>query len=302
MSVRATPHLPCRFDCPDTVRLGAALLELGRSLGFDREIDDLLTVLSWPVEWSALHGICEIRTPIFKVVTCTDATATTYRVRLPGSAYPDEGAAGLAFPYRPPVRQRASLSRSFRSGLAHAEASEKSIDGSRQNGFASPHAMNVAHAPLVTAAAGLLDHHGGAVLDLGCGNGALLKKINALRPNAIPYGIDRNKAAIAVARSAMPEFAANFWVGDIWQEAALWTRRFRLVLLSLRRFEEIDDATAAALIEKLGRQAEQVLVYAYAEQGRSALNTQVAAQFGLALAPPSGSEPSVSWARLRFDQ
>jgi hypothetical protein len=57
-------------------------------------------ILSWPAEWSSLHGIAEIRTPILKISTNTDAVDTTCVVRFLGSGYPEEGAFGLAFPYQ----------------------------------------------------------------------------------------------------------------------------------------------------------------------------------------------------------
>ena len=79
MGARAVPHLPCRFDCEPTVALAQQCLAVGRAAGFDTEMDWLLEILRWPVEWSALHGIAEIRTPVLKVSTRTDATATEVR-------------------------------------------------------------------------------------------------------------------------------------------------------------------------------------------------------------------------------
>ena len=32
-----------------------------------------MEILSWPVEWSVLHGIAEIKTPIFRVISRSDA-------------------------------------------------------------------------------------------------------------------------------------------------------------------------------------------------------------------------------------
>jgi hypothetical protein len=102
MGVRPVPHLPCRFDCEASGELGRRFVAAGRRAGFGEEMDWLLEILSWPVEWSALHGIAEIKTPVLKVSTRTDATAITYTVRRAGTAYPAEGAQGLKFPYRMP--------------------------------------------------------------------------------------------------------------------------------------------------------------------------------------------------------
>src|SRR5690606_6373845 len=75
IGVRAVPHLPHSFDCPKTVELGRKLIDVGRAHGYQEEMDWLLEMLSWPVEWSALHGIAVIVTPVLKISTNTDATA-----------------------------------------------------------------------------------------------------------------------------------------------------------------------------------------------------------------------------------
>jgi hypothetical protein len=102
MGIRAIPHMPCRSDCDPSAEVGKKMVEIGREMGYDTEIDWLLDILSWPVEWSALHGIAEVKTPVLKVTTRTDATASKYVVRRVGDAYPIEGGHGLSFPYRAP--------------------------------------------------------------------------------------------------------------------------------------------------------------------------------------------------------
>jgi hypothetical protein len=58
-----------------------------------------MELLDWPVEWSALHGIAEIRTPVVKIATRTDPTPERYVVRWMGKSFPADGARGLMFPY-----------------------------------------------------------------------------------------------------------------------------------------------------------------------------------------------------------
>lgn len=99
LDVRATPHRPCRFDCPETLALGEQILASGRRMGYADEVEWLEEVLSWPVEWSAMHGIAEIKTPILRLISNTDATSSKYTVRVHGTSYPDEGAHGGTFPY-----------------------------------------------------------------------------------------------------------------------------------------------------------------------------------------------------------
>ena len=101
VNVRALPHLPCRFDCPNSQALANQWTDLGRSLGFREEMEWLTDILSWPAEWSALHGIAEIRSPILKACACTqtDATAQKYAVRWLGNTYPANAPRGVVFPY-----------------------------------------------------------------------------------------------------------------------------------------------------------------------------------------------------------
>jgi hypothetical protein len=102
LGVRAVPHRPCSYRCGATVTVAAELQNLvGDSKGREDEgYTWLIPVLSWPVEWSALHGIAEVRSPIVKVCMATDSTVGKYVVQWFGDDYPDEGASGLAFPYR----------------------------------------------------------------------------------------------------------------------------------------------------------------------------------------------------------
>jgi len=104
VGVRAVPHLPCRFSCPESGSFGSALLELGDELGFTGEMADLKEILNWSFEWSALHGVAEVRTPVMKVAVATDATAECHVVRLHGQAFPKHGARGHRFPYGSPAR------------------------------------------------------------------------------------------------------------------------------------------------------------------------------------------------------
>jgi hypothetical protein len=119
IGVRAVSHLPCRFDCPLTVALGKQFMDIGRRAGYREEMAWLREILSWPVEWSALHGIAEIKTPVLKVSTSTDATARKYAVQRPGDTYPPEAVHGLYFPYQVPARLHLTDSRGFKQGLVN---------------------------------------------------------------------------------------------------------------------------------------------------------------------------------------
>lgn len=119
LGIRAVPHLPCRFDCRETINHAEQFIALGRNAGYIEEMDWLVEMLSWPIQWSALHGIAEIKTPVVKIATTTDATPFKYSVRYEGTIYPEEGADGLAFPYMIPQHLKMTESNSFQRGLSN---------------------------------------------------------------------------------------------------------------------------------------------------------------------------------------
>jgi len=73
-------HLPCKLNCPISMEFASAFIAVGMRHGYAAEMHWLSEILSWPVQWSQLHGIAEIKTPILKLSTCTDATARKYSV------------------------------------------------------------------------------------------------------------------------------------------------------------------------------------------------------------------------------
>jgi hypothetical protein len=269
MGARTVPHLPCRFDCAETVALAKQFIEVGRSAGYDQQMDWLLEILSWPVEWSALHGIAEIKTPVLKVSTRTDATASKYVVRRQGEAYPADGAQGLAFPYRMPRRPLLTESRAFRRGLANPIPAGPSPSPcyASDNGFASVVAMEQAHGPILAVARSALSGRGGPILDLGCGNGALLQRIHGVNTAVVPFGIDTERDRVEHARVLLPGFADHFIAGDMFESDGIWPagRRYALALLMPGRLLEAGPERAARLVGRLTEHCDQLLVYAYGD-------------------------------------
>lgn len=122
VGIRGVPHLPCGFDCNASVMLGRSFMTIGIQSGFEAEIDWLEDILSWPVEWNGLHGIAEVRTPLFKICTLTNPVSGRRLVRWTGQGYPLEGARGLAFPYQVAPKRIVTQSQSFNRGLVHIES------------------------------------------------------------------------------------------------------------------------------------------------------------------------------------
>jgi SAM-dependent methyltransferase len=251
VGVRAVPHLPCSFECAETTRFGAALLDVGTQLGFVDEMQCLREMLTWPVEWTALHGIAEIKTPILRIAAMTDATADRYTVRYLGDGYPERGVRGLRFPQQPPVPLV-----QIHPAWYH-----------RDNGFVSRDAMGRAHQRITTTVRGCLGAAGGDVVDLGCGNGALLARIADLCRGVRPFGIDCDAARIDHARKLMPAFANNFVVGDISGSGAAWGTepRFAVALQMPGRLLELPSHAFAAVRTFLRNRCDAVVAYAYGD-------------------------------------
>ena len=221
LGIRAVPHLPCSFDCASTAEFGRKLISVGRDAGFAIEMDWLLEMLSWPVAWSALHGIAEVRTPILKIATATDATAERYEVRREGEGYPEEGVRGLHFPYRPPERLRVLSSIGFRRGLQNplTESAPKETQADwfdRRSALFSQNGYRVPPRDIYQAILDVVDRPG-PILELGCGNGLLLRYLHDHSKHQLDCcGIDINDAAIKTAQTQVfPERPQSFSVGDV---------------------------------------------------------------------------------------
>lgn len=119
LTICAMPHLPCSLDCEASRAIADRLIALGREAGYAEEMSWMREVLSWPVEWTALHGIAVISTPILKISARTDTTEQKFTVRRHGEAYPAEGATGLCFPYRRQTTFRSTAAKAFKIGMQH---------------------------------------------------------------------------------------------------------------------------------------------------------------------------------------
>ena len=73
--------------------------------GYAAEVGWLRECFSWSVLWSELHGIAEVKTPVFKICFETGSTAPKVLIRRRGIARAEGSAAGLSFPYAAPARR-----------------------------------------------------------------------------------------------------------------------------------------------------------------------------------------------------
>jgi hypothetical protein len=264
---RAVPHLPCSFACGATVDFADRLMTLGREMAYAAEMDWLEEILHWPASWSGLHGIAEIKTPVLKVSTRTDATAHEFVVRRPGRHLPEEAPAGLVFPFKTPERPGTTHSLAFRKGLEAPIAINEEPPAwyTADNGFNSRAAMDEAHRPIVELAVSALGSVG-TVIDLGCGNGALLRKIAEARPGVVPFGVDTDETKLEHARQLQPAFGANFVAGNMFERIPLDADTlYSLVILMPGRLLEVDESSRRQLREWLRGHFQQLLVYGYGD-------------------------------------
>jgi len=90
---------PAGFDCAAAAARGQALLDAAAAHGREEAAGWLREILSWPVSWTALHGIAEIKTPVFRAIRSTPWTAARLTIERQGSAMPEGAARGLGFPF-----------------------------------------------------------------------------------------------------------------------------------------------------------------------------------------------------------
>ena len=112
-------YAPCSPDCAAAHAQHGEWMRHARNNGYGTEMDWLDEILSWPLEWTALHGIAELKSPVLKATWATDVVHMKTTLRFHGKGYPNEGATGLAFPFRSPARPLLTTSQAYGRGMAN---------------------------------------------------------------------------------------------------------------------------------------------------------------------------------------
>lgn len=226
LGLRWVTHLPCSFGCEASVTVGRGF----RSIVAAEHAEVIDEVLSWAVEWSALHGVAEVRFPVLRVVTRTTYTPDEVVVRRAGRV-PAGAPRGLRFP---------NLS-------AGAPLSLVPPPSYRDNGFATAEAQERAHSLVLGALAGRPPR--GLTVDLGAGDGTLAEKIGAR------FGVP--VAGIEAVRRKAATRPTIVRVGDAVAFASMFEGIDTLVI-SKQRFLENPGLEAACAAG-----ARQCLAYSY---------------------------------------
>lgn len=237
LGVRYIPHMPCGFKCDATITLGKKL----RAEIPKRERGWLDSLLSMPMLWTSLNGIGEVSTPIVTLNFRSDMGHERLEIRREGSSYPEAGAHALRFPYR--------LSRSSGQKTVGPGPVEKRLW--TDNGFSSREAMDKAHEMIRFALEEYLASIGnrGAIIDLGAGNGELLRKLGR------GVGIESD------SRRVRRRVWEGVRLGNIQDVEEIFPRRgFAVAIISMRRFEEMETKKLRAWLE---RSVDRVLIYSY---------------------------------------
>jgi hypothetical protein len=162
----------------------------------------------------------------------------------------------------------------------------------RDNGFSSLDAMTRLHRPVVAAAVTHLAGEGGTIVDLGCGNGALLHSIVSQAAAPVDaFGVEKDRAKVLRKRpdpvgGTVILIHADLFDVDRWAEG----REYHLALLAVSRLTEVSGGLASTFIGQLRLCTRDLLLYSYPDGvGDQVRFDAVLAQLGLEAAWAGGS-------------
>lgn len=232
LGVRGVFHLPCSFDCEATIALGDKNFSLIQKLGYENEVRWAGELLYTSTEYTAMHGISETVTPAFKIIQNTDYTRDKKTIWLHGDSL-EAGVKGKQFPHNV-------------SSYRDQPEVEEREDIWTANGFSSYEAMEYNH-QFILALAKLVDYT--YVLDLGCGNGELLRKLSKLLGTTIGVDKDRKNPNGNIYQSEVEPFLQEH------------TQGYDLILIAEQRLQEAKDPFA--MLDKIYNLAKWVIIYNY---------------------------------------
>lgn len=135
---------------------------------------------------------------------------------------------------------------------------------SEDNDFRSRLCLDQAHAVILATATRVLRQKPGPVLDLGCGNGYLLAKLQQHCPGHDMVGIEWLMARQDHASQLLAD-KSQIYLGDMYSDLRPWQdpAPYRLAILMAGRLTEVSPAKQGWLKEKLANHCDIILVYLY---------------------------------------
>jgi hypothetical protein len=261
LGVRSVSHLPCSFSCQETYNIARKNIEWGYLNGFAQEMEWLEEMLDWPVQWSALHGIAEIRTPILKISTRTDATADMVVVDKHGFSYPKEGSSGTKFPYINKAKSIITQNNAFKRSILLENQW-------KDNGFSTFESMTHSHQILLKSLDILDKDKFYDIIDFGCGNAELLKSIQQRvlknsKINGIEIHSDRfNRIKFNTSNLN----SGDFYNSNMFDFTKEWFEKsYDLVILMPGRLSECNDSERITFLNWLNEKSKTILWYGYGD-------------------------------------
>lgn len=130
IGIRLVSQIPHSLTCQESVKLAEQIREVAKEEGlYYGALEYADEILRWNIEWSALHGIAEVKTPVFKVSTNSVPTYQKYTVQLLGEIPPEDvkhALPGTVFPYIPSKVRKLTEHPAF---LKFAEVAEVAKEG-----------------------------------------------------------------------------------------------------------------------------------------------------------------------------
>ncbi len=267
IGIQMVSHWSCSGSCEASLARAEINAKMMHQLGYSKELSWLEKILSWPVEWSALHGIAEIRLPIAKIATNTDATPHLYTVSRAGTEVPEKAASGTRFPFQTLSKPKLTSRKLFTKG----QLSPEQMIGEKlwqDNGFASAAGMKSEHELIFNGLNSRLATLQGGLFDVGCGNGYFLKKCVEKNSDIIPYGCDTEPDRVERAGLLQQKFQANFFQMNMFDPALKNTFESQgvhlaLTLLMAGRLLSAEQSEKQLLFDFLQQHTDQIAVYCY---------------------------------------
>jgi predicted RNA methylase len=252
LGVRLVPHLPCSGDCAETARQAELYRAAGEASGADvHAIERLLTL---PVKYDALAGVAIIETPHFRFM----AGAGKEEVRLARAASPCSSSTCQGAPCPAPAHpeHHHDAPRAERSAVMLPDYGDAVA---ADNGFTSARAMHEAHGVVARAASVFR-----SVVDLGCGDGALLARLAATGGGPGPWvGVESDEGRAKRGRVRRGASVDVRWARI--EDIGAWRDYFDLALLMPGRLLEMEGGDRYYVTAALRQRASRVVLYAYGD-------------------------------------